>query len=87
MPVLGVWLDEMLYFNTDHNARKAKNLLAYPAIAASSAGSEYDFTVEGTACVITDDQLLRQVAAAFPVKYTWWHPTVPRRRVLRRRQR
>lgn len=63
-------------FNSDRSARKFRHLRANPAIAVTVAGSAYDFTLEGQAEPITDPDALARVAAGFPVKYTWWHPTV-----------
>jgi nitroimidazol reductase NimA-like FMN-containing flavoprotein (pyridoxamine 5'-phosphate oxidase superfamily) len=76
VPVLGVWVDDRLTFNTDAKARKARNLQANPAIAVSAPGAQYDFTIEGTAHRVTDEAALHRVAAAFAAKYPWWHPHV-----------
>ena len=76
VPVLGVWVDDRLTFNTSGTARKARNLTYNPAITVAAPGSEYDFTIEGTARQVTSEDSLRLVATAFPAKYPWWHPQV-----------
>lgn len=76
VPVLGVWVDDALMFNTERSARKFHHLEANPATAIAVPGSAYDFTLEGRADAVTDPAVLARVAAAFPVKYAWWHPTV-----------
>jgi nitroimidazol reductase NimA-like FMN-containing flavoprotein (pyridoxamine 5'-phosphate oxidase superfamily) len=76
VPVLGVWVDDRLVFNTSGAARKARNLAANPAITMTAPGSDYDFTVEGTAHPVTDETALGRIAAAFRTKYPWWEPQV-----------
>lgn len=76
VPVLGLWLDDVLYFNTARSARKARTLAANPRIAATVAGTRADLVVEGTAEVVRQAETLERVAAAFPGKYPWWHPFV-----------
>jgi nitroimidazol reductase NimA-like FMN-containing flavoprotein (pyridoxamine 5'-phosphate oxidase superfamily) len=76
VPVLGVWVDGELVFNTDASARKARHLARNPAIAVTAPGDDYDFTLEGFAEQITDASALHAVADAFPRKYEWWHPQV-----------
>lgn len=69
-------VDDRLHFNTSPAARKAVNLAGNPAITLAAPGTDYDFTIEGTARLVTDQTALRRVAAAFPGKYPWWHPQV-----------
>jgi nitroimidazol reductase NimA-like FMN-containing flavoprotein (pyridoxamine 5'-phosphate oxidase superfamily) len=76
VPVLGVWVDDFLAFTTEVSALKARHLAANPAIAVAAAGTDDDFTIEGTAELITDPDTLRAVAEAFPRKYEWWQPEV-----------
>jgi nitroimidazol reductase NimA-like FMN-containing flavoprotein (pyridoxamine 5'-phosphate oxidase superfamily) len=76
VPVLGVWVDDFLAFTTEVSALKARHLQDNPAIAVAAPGTDDDFTIEGTAELITDPDLLRTVAAAYPRKYDWWHPEV-----------
>jgi Pyridoxamine 5'-phosphate oxidase len=76
VPVLGVWVDDQLTFNTDEKARKARNLQANRAITVSAPAADYDFTIEGIAHRVTDEAALHRVAAAFSEKYAWWHPYV-----------
>src|SRR5436190_14174965 len=76
VPVLAVWLDGALHFNTGKTARKAKNLAANPHCAITVPGGDLDLVVEGVAVKVGDEARLRQVADGFPTKYPWWHPTV-----------
>ena len=76
VPVLGVFVDDHLTFNTAPQAHKARNLASNPAITVAAPGADYDFTLEGTAYPVTDGDALRRAAAAYPRKYPWWHPQV-----------
>ncbi len=76
VPVLGVWVDDFLAFTTEVSAVKARHLVANPAIAVAAAGTDDDFTIEGTAELIKEPDTLQAVADAFPRKYDWWHPQV-----------
>jgi nitroimidazol reductase NimA-like FMN-containing flavoprotein (pyridoxamine 5'-phosphate oxidase superfamily) len=76
VPVLAVWLDGALHFNTGRAARKATNLAGNPHCAVTVPGDDLDLVVEGAAVKVTDEARLRQVADGFPAKYPWWHPTV-----------
>jgi nitroimidazol reductase NimA-like FMN-containing flavoprotein (pyridoxamine 5'-phosphate oxidase superfamily) len=76
VPVLGVWLDGALHFNTGRIARKARNLARTPACVITAPGGDLDLVVEGDAVKVTDSAALQRVADAFPAKYPWWHPTV-----------
>src|SRR4051812_40748605 len=42
VPVLGVWVEGMLTFNTDVSARKARYLAKNPAIAITASSGDYD---------------------------------------------
>lgn len=76
VPVLGVWVDDALTFQTSRTARKAHNLAANTAITVAAAGRDYDFTITGEADTVTDEPALQRIAAAFATKYDWWHPEV-----------
>jgi nitroimidazol reductase NimA-like FMN-containing flavoprotein (pyridoxamine 5'-phosphate oxidase superfamily) len=76
VPVLGVWLDGALHFNTGSTARKARNLTRNPHCVLTAAGDDLDLVIEGDAAKVTDTATLQRVADAFPAKYPWWHPTV-----------
>jgi nitroimidazol reductase NimA-like FMN-containing flavoprotein (pyridoxamine 5'-phosphate oxidase superfamily) len=76
VPVLGVWLDGALHFNTGRTARKARNLAGNPRCVVTVAGDDLDLVVEGVAMKVREEARLQQVAAGFPSKYPWWHPFV-----------
>jgi hypothetical protein len=76
VPVLGVWVDDVLVFNTQRSARKYRQLVQNPAVAVAVTGPAYDFTLEGIVKPITEPAALDRVVAAFPVKYTCWHPYI-----------
>jgi nitroimidazol reductase NimA-like FMN-containing flavoprotein (pyridoxamine 5'-phosphate oxidase superfamily) len=75
-PVLGLWIDERLYFNSADAARKARNLARNPHVAVSVVTDDADFIVRGSAAPILDVARLDQIARSFPKKYEWWHPQV-----------
>jgi hypothetical protein len=76
VPVLALWLDGALHFNTGRTARKARNLAGNPHCAMTVPGDDLDLVVEGVAVKVRDEARLRQVADGFPAKYPWWHPFV-----------
>lgn len=76
VPVLGLWLDETLYFNTGRTTRKARDLAVNPHCAVTVPGHDVDLVVEGTARHVRDPAWLQRVADGFPAKYPWWHPFV-----------
>ena len=76
VPVLGLWLDERLYFNSSNAARKVRNLAANNRIAISAVAEHSDYVLRGTARPVYEVELLQRVADAFPSKYTWWHSEV-----------
>ncbi|GGT85209.1 pyridoxamine 5'-phosphate oxidase family protein [Actinomadura citrea] len=76
VPVLGVWLEGAVCFNTGRTARKARDLVRNGGCAVTVPGGDVDLVVEGTAHLVRDADRLRQVAELFPAKYPWWHPVV-----------
>jgi nitroimidazol reductase NimA-like FMN-containing flavoprotein (pyridoxamine 5'-phosphate oxidase superfamily) len=76
VPVLGVWVGQVLYFNSGSAAQKARNLHQNPQISVTAPGTSYDFVIDGSATPVTEPEVLERVAAAFPRKYPWWHPQV-----------
>ncbi|MFI0366533.1 pyridoxamine 5'-phosphate oxidase family protein [Actinomadura sp. 1N219] len=76
VPVLAVWLDGTLCFNTHRAARKARYLAHNDSCAVTVPAQDVDLVIEGTAHVIRDSDRLQQVADLFPTKYPWWHPFV-----------
>ncbi|MGR6919968.1 pyridoxamine 5'-phosphate oxidase family protein [[Actinomadura] parvosata] len=76
VPVLGVWLEGAVHFNTGRQARKARDLAQNENCAVTVPGHDVDLVLEGTAHLVRDDALLERVAGLFPAKYPWWHPLV-----------
>jgi nitroimidazol reductase NimA-like FMN-containing flavoprotein (pyridoxamine 5'-phosphate oxidase superfamily) len=76
VPVLGVWLEGTVCFNTDRRARKARDLAHNDRCAVTVPGHDVDLVLEGTAHVVRDTARLQRVADLFPTKYPWWHPFV-----------
>ncbi|TDB77097.1 pyridoxamine 5'-phosphate oxidase family protein [Actinomadura sp. KC216] len=76
VPVLAVWLDGAVCFNTGRDARKARYLAHNDSCAVTVPGPDVDLVVEGTAHIMRDAGRLQRVAELFPTKYPWWHPFV-----------
>ncbi|MEU9018402.1 pyridoxamine 5'-phosphate oxidase family protein [Actinomadura sp. NPDC048394] len=76
VPVLGVWLDGAVCFNTGRETRKARDLASNAGCAVTVPGDDADLVIEGTAHLVRDPDHLRRVAELFPAKYPWWHPFV-----------
>ncbi len=77
-PLLFVWLDATLYFCTGPAERKARNLSRNPHVVLTTGTNSFepglDLVIEGDAERVTDDALLRPVAAAYLAKYgSDWH--------------
>jgi hypothetical protein len=65
-PLVGAVHDGDLWFCSGPHERKSMNLAANPAVVVTAAGGPggLDVVVEGTAEVVRDDAVLRQVAEA-----------------------
>jgi hypothetical protein len=70
-PVWGVWLGDAFYFSAGRRSRKARNLSANPRCVVGPEGADEPVILEGTAELVTDPELLSQVAAAISAKYQW----------------
>jgi PPOX class probable F420-dependent enzyme len=72
-PLVAVWLDGSLYFSTGPREVKAKNLARNPRCLLTTGCNDFgrglDVVVEGTAAVVTDEPLLRRLAALWSRKY------------------
>jgi len=74
MPVIGMWLDDALYFVTGEKTRKGRNLAHEPrcVIAVSSTTlPSLDLIIEGAAERLTDEDALRRVTNAYRTKFGW----------------
>jgi general stress protein 26 len=72
-PLIGVWVDDALYFCTGPDERKAKNLAQNRSCVLTTgcnALSEgLDVAVEGNAVNVRDEAKLQRVADAYVAKY------------------
>ena len=59
------WLDGDLYFTSNLNARKARNLAANPACTLAVKVAGLDLTLFGTAGPVTDTATLEQIARIY----------------------
>ncbi len=74
MPVWGVWLDTTLYFGSDAQAVKTKNLLADARVNVHLESGNEAVILEGNAEVVRDPARLVQTAAAYAQKYPGYTP-------------
>jgi len=81
MPVWGVWFNELLFFSTGNESRKARNLSANPRC---SVAMEFDsgrrpkkgrikdaIVLEGLADLVTDSKTRKKFSAIYEDKYAW----------------
>ena len=74
--VWGVWIDGVLYFSTDREARKARNLAANPEIVVHLESGDDAVILEGAVEVIDEREKLLQlgVGKAYALKYPPYDP-------------
>lgn len=75
-PVLGVWVDGVLYTTSNPNARKARNLAGNPHCAVTASTDGIDLVVEGTGAKVEGEATLQGVFDAYQSKYAFWQITV-----------
>ena len=70
-PVWGVWVDETLYFGTEPNSRKARNLTHNPNVVAHLESGDETVIVEGVAEELTGPapSLSARIINAYAAKY------------------
>jgi pyridoxine/pyridoxamine 5'-phosphate oxidase len=69
MPVWGLWLDESIYFSTDPDSRKARNLAARPEAVIHLESGDEVVVAEGTIERIGAEQLPAGFVDAYAEKY------------------
>lgn len=69
MPVWGVWVDESLYFGTEPDTCKARNLTNNPAMLIHLESGGEVVILEGEAQVAEDPSVLARVDDAYEAKY------------------
>jgi hypothetical protein len=77
-PLIAALVDDVVYFTTGAEERKARNLEQNPGVVVTTGRNALheglDVVVEGDAVRATDEALLNRVAAAFETKYgEEWH--------------
>jgi Pyridoxamine 5'-phosphate oxidase len=70
-PVLAVVADGQVFTTSSPRARKAQNLRGEPRCSLTLGVTGMDLVVEGVASWVSDDVVLRRVAAAYDAKYGW----------------
>lgn len=74
-PMIGLWLDDALYFSTGPEERKAQNLAqnvhCVITTGCNALNEGLDLVMEGDAVEISDEATLQRVADAFNAKYNW----------------
>jgi general stress protein 26 len=72
-PVIGLWLDDALYFCTGPEERKAKNLAGNPHCILTTGRNDLDqgcdIVVEGEAERVDDKARLNRIATGYETKY------------------
>ena len=72
-PLLGVWLDDAMWFCTGPDERKARNLAGNPNCVLTTGSNDVDqgldVVVEGQAVRVEDDSLLQRVADLYVAKF------------------
>jgi general stress protein 26 len=72
-PLVAVWLDAAIHFCTGATEQKAVNLRGNPHVVLTTGCNSWDagldVTVEGDAVQVTDDAVLRRLAAAWAGKW------------------
>lgn len=73
MPVWGVWMDELFYFSTGENSRKAHNLQSNPkcALGIGNQDNEESIILEGIAEKVSEKRLLNRFKEAYQSKYKY----------------
>src|SRR5688572_23739410 len=79
-PLPAMWLDDALHFCTGPDEQKARNLAANPECVLTTGSNAFrsglDIVVEGRASRVTDESLLKRLAALWEVKLAWPYEVV-----------
>jgi nitroimidazol reductase NimA-like FMN-containing flavoprotein (pyridoxamine 5'-phosphate oxidase superfamily) len=75
VPVWGVWLDGVLYFGGDRQARRSRNLAVNPQASVHLESGDEVVIIEGRVEEVEHDlELLTRIAEAMAVKYPPFKP-------------
>lgn len=69
MPVWGVWIDDALYFSTDPNSSKGRNIARSPEVVVHLESGDDVVILEGGAETVSDMAVLTRFADAYEKKY------------------
>jgi general stress protein 26 len=69
VPVWGVWLDGTLYFGSQVDSRKSRNIAANPQVVVHLESGDDTVIFEGTLETVTDPAQLTRIAQAMSTKY------------------
>jgi hypothetical protein len=69
VPVWGVWLDGAVCFGTDRMSRKARNLVARPAVVVHLESGDEVVILHGVAEEVADPDALRRIDTAYEAKF------------------
>lgn len=73
-PLLAIWADGAMWFTTGDQEQKARNLTTNPRCALTAgtgALTGADYTIEGTASLVSDPATREAAATAFEQSYGW----------------
>jgi hypothetical protein len=68
-PVWGIWRDGTLYFSSDFQSRKARNLVHDPRTALHLESADEVVILEGRVITVTDSTVLARFGEDYAVKY------------------
>ncbi len=71
MPIWGVWINNVFYFSTGAESRKARNLAANPHCVLSVEHAAGAVMVEGSAVSAAPETVPPAAFAAYQAKYGW----------------
>ena len=69
VPVWAVWVDGAVYFGTDRSSRKARNILANPAMVIHLELQKEAVILEGMAEEVTNRAMMKPIDEAYARKY------------------
>jgi PPOX class probable F420-dependent enzyme len=68
-PVWGIWLDGAVWFSTDRESRKGRNLVANPTAVVHLESGDDVVSLEGEAELLSDATALEPFVEAYDAKY------------------
>ena len=68
-PVWGVWMDGAVYFSSDPNSRRARNIAANPEVVVHLESGDDVVILEGRVELVTDTDLYKRVGKVYNKKY------------------